>query len=76
MSDTETHDEPTEATDTAPVAEAPVAVAAQAPTEDPAPVEAATDDTARPWHDSDNPLESLWQHFTAEIAALKAKFGA
>ena len=25
----------------------------------------------RPWHDGDNPWESIYQHFTAEIAALR-----
>ncbi len=32
------------------------------------------DDGARPWHGTDNPLEALYLHFTAEIAALKAKW--
>ena len=32
-----------------------------------------TDEGARPWHNTDNPLEALFLHFTAEIAALKAK---
>ncbi len=35
----------------------------------------AVDDSARPWHGAANPLEALFQHFTAEIAALKAKSG-
>jgi hypothetical protein len=67
-----------ETTDTAPVEAPPEATTA---TDDPAaPVEdVATDppadDTARPWHGATNPLESLWQHFTSEIAALKAKIG-
>lgn len=25
----------------------------------------------RPWHDGDNPWESIYQHFTAEIAKLR-----
>ena len=29
----------------------------------------ASDD--RPWHHSTNPFEAMFQHFTAEIAALK-----
>ena len=32
---------------------------------------AAGDETGRPWHGSVNPFEALYQHFTAEIAAMK-----
>lgn len=33
----------------------------------------ADDDGQRPWHGAVNPMEALYQHFRAEIAALKAK---
>lgn len=33
---------------------------------------AGDDDGTRPWHGTTNPFEALYQHFTAEIAALKA----
>jgi hypothetical protein len=32
-----------------------------------------TDENARPWHGTSNPLEALWLHFTAEIAKLSGK---
>jgi hypothetical protein len=34
--------------------------------------EAPDPSTVRPWHGSDNPLEALYQHFTAAIAKLKS----
>ena len=33
------------------------------------------DPEARPWHGAYNPYEAIYAHFTAEIAALKAKIG-
>lgn len=37
------------------------------------PVEVPVDDGSRPWHGAENPLEALYQHFTAALAAVKAK---
>ena len=31
---------------------------------------------ARPWHGTLNPFEAMYQHFMAEIAALRSEFGA
>lgn len=53
---------------------APIDTLAEAAGSVPDPVEPA-DPTARPWHNAENPLEALWTHFTAEIAALKEKLG-
>ena len=43
-------------------------------TDQPIAVNPMKDDGDRPWHGTDNPLEALYLHFTAEIAALKAKW--
>lgn len=36
----------------------------------------ATDGEKRPWHGADNPYEAIFQHFTAEIAALEKRLTA
>ena len=41
-----------------------------------APADVLADAPARPWHGSASPLEALFDHFTAEIAALKARLDA
>lgn len=63
--DTATNDANNRATPV--VTPAPTATA-----EVPAPEPPANPD-ARPWHGAENPLEAVWAHFTAEIAALKVK---